>query len=414
MVDYIKIYIDNVNLNRLLQLSILDFKKEVSTSTGEIGNVNIAIYHYCKIKVYDNGKVYFSGSLHKLNNSLKGIKSPNYSQSKKPYKGFNGNQFTIDDVFFAIKHLMELFNSSASEVHIVNMEYGLNLKIPFDPQLFIKGLLYYNNKRFEYRYQGYYCQIEFDKYILKIYNKSNQYSLDKHTLRIEVKTKKSCELKKMGIFTFEDINEITLQEAYISLLKHFDKILYYDYTIRKNELKAIDKQKLSSYSNPSFFLEMEPKKRDKPKKKLNEIIKNHSDNLKKKIRQEFIRNRVIIHHNTYSLLSVISHTSSIWGSINYTLSKRCLETKEDISMQKLCSKYLSYSGLRYIYKVAPEHFEELKRTYLPKWHWILDIEEQINIMAKLIRTRGSDKNKKQKKLYPSCQLRCFDIDLYLV
>jgi len=296
MIDFIKIHIDGVNLDRLHQLNTLDFKKEVSTSTGEIGNVNIATYHYCKIKVYDNGKVYFSGSIHKLYNSLKGIKSPNYSQSKKTYKGFNGNQFTIDDLFFVIKHLMELFDSSASEMHIINMEYGLNLKTPFDPQLFIKGLLYYNNKPFEYRYQGYYCQIEFDRYILKIYNKSNQYSLENHTLRIEVKTKKSCELKKMGIFTFEDINETTLQEAYISLLKHFDKILYYDYTIRKKELKSLNKQKLSSYSNPNFFLEMEPKKRDKPKKKLKEIITKHSENLKEKIRQEFIKNRVIIHH----------------------------------------------------------------------------------------------------------------------
>ena len=92
MIDYIKLQILNINIDKLLNNKKLDFKTVVSESTGEISTKRIATFHYCKITVYDTGIVIFQGSIHKLFNSVKGIIAPNYNQEN--YKGFNGNDFS--------------------------------------------------------------------------------------------------------------------------------------------------------------------------------------------------------------------------------------------------------------------------------------------------------------------------------
>ncbi len=103
VIDYIKIAIQNADIEYLTSHGFLDFNRIISETTGECQKYIVAKHHFCKIKVYDNGFIQFSGSIHKMRNSIHGIKAPFYDtltkQQKAKYKGFNGNQFTIDDIF---------------------------------------------------------------------------------------------------------------------------------------------------------------------------------------------------------------------------------------------------------------------------------------------------------------------------
>ena len=98
MIDYVKIELKNIDLHRLLSLSELKFYSQVSQQTGEIkeSTKQIATYHYCNITLYESGYLEFTGSIHKLWNSLNGVKAPNYKS--KPDKGFNGNNFSYLEI----------------------------------------------------------------------------------------------------------------------------------------------------------------------------------------------------------------------------------------------------------------------------------------------------------------------------
>jgi len=87
--------------------------------------------------------------------------------------------------------------------------------------------LFQRGKKFEFRYNDYYAQVEHQRYILKIYNKSNQYGIDTDTLRIETKELKAIDFSRTGIKTFADVNYQTLDNVKEFLLKRFDEVVYY-------------------------------------------------------------------------------------------------------------------------------------------------------------------------------------------
>lgn len=283
MIDYTKIIMRGLDTKRLISLKELDFKLEVSESTGEISHKRISEYHFCRIIVFDNGLTQFQGSIHKLWNSINSITPPNYKISKK-YSGFNGNKFNINDIYKVRNHLEKLFDCKSKDMIFKNIEFGLNLLISYCPKKFIKGLLYHKNKSFEFRYGMNYAQASHQKYFLKIYNKSHQYSMPEHVLRIEVKIIRSMELKKMGIQSFYDIKGTTMNTARESLLNHFREVVHYDYTINTNSLSLNDTFSIKNYSNINFWLnDLKPNHRDRHKKKLSKITELNSDELKKNI-----------------------------------------------------------------------------------------------------------------------------------
>jgi hypothetical protein len=88
----------------------------------------VAVYHFCKITVKtiqtenepNRTHVIFTGSIHKMWNGLNGIVAPNFN-TNKPYNGFNGNQFTVNDILEMRKHLENLFDCSALQMVFQNI-----------------------------------------------------------------------------------------------------------------------------------------------------------------------------------------------------------------------------------------------------------------------------------------------------
>jgi hypothetical protein len=186
-----------------------------------------------------------------------------------------------------LKHLEALFACKAYQMAFQNIELGINTVLQFNPQCFIKGLLYHNGKLFEYQQNEHFAQVTHQRYILKIYNKSNQYGMNKHSLRVELHIKKMQEIKHLGIKTFADINPNTLNKAIQLIQQRFDELCYYDYTISKKNLNVSQKHALESYSNPRYWIHtLKPNKRDKHKKKLIDFNTIHSNNLHQQIKNE--------------------------------------------------------------------------------------------------------------------------------
>ena len=115
------------------------------------------------------------------------------------------------------------------------------------------------------------------------------------TLRVELKIVKTEFLKQTGIRTFEDVTESTLNNATKLLLKTFDEVMYYDYTIQKKGLTKRQKQTLKNYSNQRYWIyDLESRHRDRHKKKLAGFIINNSNNLHSIIREDIVNKCVII------------------------------------------------------------------------------------------------------------------------
>ena len=360
-IDYVKILIQNPDIQHLIDT--LDFNSIVSEKTGELSEKKIAEYNFCKITIFDSGIVLFTGSIHKLYNSLKGIKAPNHKVSK--LKGFNGNIFTLNNILEVRTHLTKLLGCQPQQMIFQNIEFGINTEPNFDPQLFIKGLLYHHGKEFEFRYDKYYAQVVHTRYLLKIYNKSNQYSISNHTLRIETKHLKEIDFQDAEIKTFEDINHNTLNKALELLIRRFDEVVYYDRTIVETNLSKRQKLLLNKYSNITFWFDtLKANKRDKHKKKLKSFIQNNSKNLHDQLKKDLIQKGVIINSKSENLKRVIINSSSI-GLINTPKQQRiCPITNLDISMQKRGSNLLSNTGLKYYEKKEPETFKRIAAALL--------------------------------------------------
>lgn len=423
MIDYIKILLKNIDVNRLLKLPFLEFKTEVSETTGEISTKRIAEYHFCKIMVYDSGITIFTGSIHKLWNSINKIKAPNYKKVKQ-YRGYNGNQFTAANIIEAKEHLQYLFECEPEQMKIQNIELGVNTTTGIKPDKYLIGLLYHKNKLFEYRYNSNLAQAHHQRFIFKIYNKSNQYGMSEFTLRIELKIIKIEEIKNIGLNTFADLNTETLHKAKNMLLDRFDEVMHYDYSIDKKKLSNNQKKYLIKYSNPRYWMyELKPNHRFRHKKRLLEITLNNSHNLHQKIRDDIEVKCSIINRLFGNPKCSISNRSSIGLNMlqssieksNKKLTKKkhgfCSITGIDISMQRDDSSLLSHTGLHHLRINNKKLFEEIKRKYLTK-KWLGSIFSiQIREIAHNIRDTKRNQKNKQKRLYPPHQEQLFNINI---
>lgn len=304
--DYVKVRIKGLDIERLEFNSGLQFKSDYITSTGESCQNKIAKYHFCQIEIIETEKegilVYFTGSIHKMWNSLNGVFAPNYNPNEI-YKGFNGNLFTIKDIIEVRKHLESLFDCEPQKLVFENIELGINTEVSFYPRSFLKFILFYKDKAPEFSCEKNYVQFKLNEFYLKIYNKSGQYGMKNHTLRFEVKVKKMRAINNkksivnmLDIKTFADLTYDKEQVVLRFLLSKFDEVMYYDSTIRKDELSKSNLKKIVEYSNPNQWTEFyNVKKKSKEKANLKEIIKQHSKNLKEQIRQEIIEKCRVIH-----------------------------------------------------------------------------------------------------------------------
>lgn len=347
MIDYIKLQLLKIDANKLFNNKELDFKIIVSESTGEVSKKRIAIFHYCKITVYDTGIVIFQGSIHKFFNSIKGIKAPNYK--KENYKGFNGNDFTLNDILEVKKILCKLFNCQPEQMIFQNIEFGINCIQKINIDTFIKGLLYHKGIYFEYKFNRSYAEVKHQRYRIKIYNKGKQYKMQERVIRLELSINKMEEIKGLSISSLNDVNTNSLNLLNKLLIRRLDEVLHYDYTIRKKEVSKTNKRLISLYSNPVYWLQtLKPNERYRHKENLKRITKKHSNNTFDNIKKELFKKCSILNRVTESKKCSIINYSNIELNTLHFNSKKCMVTGIDLSLEKGNAKYIRTKTIMYL------------------------------------------------------------------
>ena len=82
------------------------------------------------------------------------------------------------------------------------------------------------------------------------------------------------------------------------LLKRWDEILLFDYTIRESELNDFEKSKIDLFRNKNFWnIYEKANKLDRSKKRLNQITNLHSDNIQDYLTEKLNRNWINLQKN---------------------------------------------------------------------------------------------------------------------
>ncbi|MES2762752.1 MAG: hypothetical protein V4677_11115 [Bacteroidota bacterium] len=248
MYDFVKTKLLGINPKRLLLNSHLEFIQKVNTSTGELDNKQTAITNNMVFKIVNGCYTNLNGSLHKYKNQ--GL--------------HNYNDFTISDLIEVLKDLSIKFDLNPYQTDIQNLEFGVNVELPYKVKGFLKSIVTYKGKEYNketFNNRGYLLRFEFDHYDLKIYDKSLQYKLDKNIVRFEIKVKKmeyfNSKSRSIGIYTYVDLfkNDVIIKLKKL-LIDAFNDLVFYDFSIKINTItKKLDKELLSIGQNPKYWSE---------------------------------------------------------------------------------------------------------------------------------------------------------------
>jgi hypothetical protein len=276
MYDYIKADTFEAGLaERLMNHPLLDFHTKINDRTGVMKDgVYEATYQNLVFTIYPSARVEIKGSLHKFWND--GL--------------HNWNQFTLTDVANVLDTLKEMFVINLSIAIIHNLEFGVNLETPFNPDAFLYSLVVHKKEPFnkmKIKGQGNGREVYYNQYGVKVYNKSLQYKQPNHILRFEKKVMK-MEVIGLGVIRLADLGDIHLfMLLHGELIECYDEIIFTD----KVDAKLLTKPELKLYDkcrNPLEWDAMTKQKRSLNKGKFNALIQERGLNKYHSITRELL------------------------------------------------------------------------------------------------------------------------------
>ncbi len=263
MIDGIKLACTSVLASNWLNSPLLDFGVLVSESTGEIlSKTKEATYNAMRFKIGNqangNGFCSLMGSLHRYHNE----------------GGTNADTFTFSNLQSVINNLQELHSIDPSETIIQRLEVGVNIPLPYSPDIVVKSAICHKGKPFlSYKSQNESVGkfIEYQNYTYKIYNKSRQSNTQGNVLRIEVATYRNKMLEPYGIKSLSDLKDP--QKCFLlvkMLLEKISETIFYDFKFKGVELSTNKRLKFQQYSNPNFWANLDRYNLAKNKKRFHE------------------------------------------------------------------------------------------------------------------------------------------------
>lgn len=252
MVDWLKMICRDWHIiQKFIASELVDFKKKVNVSTGEIDDDYLeGEKSGFKFKIKSQKYMEVSGSIHKYHEG-----------------GVNDTDFTISMLCKAVQKFECDFELPASSLKIVNIEFGVNILTIVSPQTIMDDLICYKNylpsKDERKSNNGRLIVYTMTDYEVKLYDKGSQYFLSKNLLRIEFKVKKSRMIAALGIETLDDL----LSESSLIQLKDLFMYLYQgfafdDYTINTDDLSLTDSKVYEKLSNPKEWSKVKGEKKN--------------------------------------------------------------------------------------------------------------------------------------------------------
>lgn len=304
--DFVKFHYMDKNYE--LPTDKTDFIISVNHETGETDNKKEGEYFGMHIIKYPSGRVMVKGSIHKFFNRI----------------DFNGNDFDMNNISSALKDLEKELGLRPKYCRLENIEIGVNVELPFDPNKVLQNLLFHRCVEFNKTISGaFYYQSAKREYIIKIYNKTAQYEkklkkyaenisfmnqtekkdfslfkntirtyLHPNTLRFEIKFMKMNMLNELGITYLSDLIKPGIGRVFKDLLlKEFPEVFFYDYTTDQSRMKNYEINRLKDYRNPNYWINLSNKDKYYHKKKFRELTLKYSQNTKEKM-LELIKQKI--------------------------------------------------------------------------------------------------------------------------
>lgn len=268
MIDFIKIEVQNADIQKIKDNPLLEWMQTTNERTGEVKEYT-SFYHGLTFVIKNNQYLNISGSLHKHWNSATGNGEQNY------------NDFTFKDLTGVIIQFCKSFELSPESCKLANLEFGVNVSPCIHANEILRSVINHKGKPFtqEYSENKRFRECERQRYIIKIYNKGLQYNQPGIILRFENKTIKMEHLKGTGITTLKDLlDPVKIERLGVILTDNFNELLLYDYTIPCKGLSASKCLILSQGQSPSYWmnlLESNPNNYYKKQKRFKDLVRKH-------------------------------------------------------------------------------------------------------------------------------------------
>lgn len=390
MIDFIKIALKLSSVDNFLKNFSHAIKGQFDGDTFELTGEYKARIRNIELKITQVGWLIISGSIHEFWND----------------GNHNHNDFSMQDFLLSIKELIEIIGMDLWNLRLYKIEIGVNI-IPVIPVGdFIRNTFLHKGKDFRSEItkgEGLFFVCQHKEYKIKIYDKGKQNKLSYPLLRFELNYSSEI-LRKNRIFILKDILNFEKRDSLKSfLLKTFLEIIYFDSTIRTNDLSKRNKEKIVEWANPLYWqkLSNEPASKNtfaNEVRRLQNITKISSDNIQTKtfdlinkklgeldniseddIQVYFGMNvyykqnedgiEVGTNGNDFLILKereTGTNGSSIIVPFN-TEVRRCKLTKLDISMQADDHDFLTIDGVEYYHQNFPKIYKRLEERLRPKW-----------------------------------------------
>ena len=204
-----------------------------------------------------NGKIKLQGSLHKYRNLGK----------------HNYNDFRAVDVAEVVRELSERFEIDTAQTLLNNVEFGVNVVLPFGVNVVLDNLITYKGKSFDRKVEKgmsfYECRMS--KFTIKTYDKGKQYNLPDNVLRFEIKVTAMQYLETKGIKLryLSDLLNMDIYEPLGNILTEvFEEILFGDNTLNESDLTI---KELETYLRGSNSKAWKPQAGEKERKRLQRL-----------------------------------------------------------------------------------------------------------------------------------------------
>nr|WP_315134586.1 hypothetical protein [uncultured Flavobacterium sp.] len=290
MMDNVKLFVKDKHRfeNHIENNGLVELSTSVNHFTGEVNeypkrgkDLNL------DIKITKNQAIIL-GSIHKYKNILEDKGNQNY------------NDFSFCQIQQVIRELTEKYQIK-NDTSITNLEFGFNLAVEKDPKLIIDANLLMNNykspsKNLKFLGRGDYKEFQLTDYNIKFYNKSKQFKLGTHVLRIELKITRKRFLQKLDIYSLEDLMyNWTYVKLFEDFIGKFEGLMIVD-EFDVDLIPEKDYNKLIKYTNPNYWISIKgksPKVISRLKKDFNNLLNKHDllntkNELREKLESKFI------------------------------------------------------------------------------------------------------------------------------
>lgn len=267
MIDYIKILNLAVSAANLERNEYLQDSWIIGSRNGEILK-QYASYFGLTFSI-KNTNVRLTGSIHKYKNN--GL--------------HNHNDFTKTQVHDVIIELSGKFQIDLQNSPINNLEFGVNVVLPFEPKIVLDRLITHKGEPFtrEVEEGKIYYQCKRSQFIIKIYDKGLQYQQVSNILRFELKVLKMqfFSTKNIELKVLSDLLNDSIYPKLGGVLRaYFDEILFDEPNINLNDLNTTEKEIYLRGRNPKTWItdsrtESKQKELQRLKERFLEILEIH-------------------------------------------------------------------------------------------------------------------------------------------